>query len=90
MHEFLASEFIFFPVYLHNPDADHDSPQRCITRSRVLVKSPCAVSDPNPDIHEFLVQLNPKLSDPDVLTRIGFSSVHISVLEFFLAAAQDI
>ena len=67
-----------FLVYLHNPDADHDSPRRRIPRSMVLVKSSYTAPDPNPDIHELLVQLNPKLSDPDALTRIGFSSVYIS------------
>ena len=50
------------------------------------MKSPNAAPDPNPDVHEFPVKLNPKFSDPDVLTRIGFSSVHIS----FLAAGPDI
>ena len=57
--------------------SDHVSPQRRIPRSIVLVKSPNAAPDPNPDIPEFPVKLNPKFSDPDVLTRIGFSSVHI-------------
>lgn len=65
---------------------DHGSPQCCIPGSIVLVKLPNAASDPNPDIQEFPVKLNPKFSDPDTFTRIGFSSVHI----FFLAAAQDI
>ena len=61
MHEHL--------VYLYNPDSDHDSPQRCIQRSIILVKPPCAAPDPNPDIPEFLVKLNPKLSDPDASTK---------------------
>ena len=69
MREFPVSEFIFFPVYLHNPDSDHDGHQRRIPRSIVLVKSPNAAPDPNPDIPEFPVKLNPKLSDPDAFTR---------------------
>ena len=65
---------------------DHVNPQRRIPRSRFLVKPSYTAPDPNPDIPEFPVKLNPKFSDPDVLTRIGFSSVHIS----FLAATPDI
>ena len=65
----LVSEFIFFLVYLHSPNSDHDSPQYCIPRSRVLVKSPCTALDLKSCIPEFLVKLNPKFSDPDVFTR---------------------
>ena len=86
MHESTVSEFIFFLVHLLNPGSDHDSPWCCIQRSKILVKLTRKAPDPNPDIHEFLVKLNPKFSDPDAFTRIGFSSMHI----FFLAAAPDI
>ena len=65
---------------------DPDRPQCYIPGSIFLVKSPCAAPDPNPDIPEFPVKLNPKLSDPDAFARIGFSSLHKS----FLVAAPDI
>ena len=45
--------------------------------------------DPNPDIPEFPVKLNPKLSDPGAPTRIGFSSVHISD-QFISSRGPDI
>lgn len=46
MCKYLASEFIFFLVYLHGPDSDHASPQCRIPRSRFLVKPPNAILDP--------------------------------------------
>ena len=85
-----AHEFIFFLVHLHSPDSDHDSPQCRIPRSEVLVKLPRAAPDPNPDIPEFPVKLNPKFSDPDAFARIGFSSMTVSITKSFIAAAQDI
>ena len=65
MYKSLVSEFIFFLVYLHGYDSDHD----CIPRSGFLVKSPRTVLDPKSCIPEFLVKLNPKFPDSDVFTR---------------------
>ena len=44
----------------------------------------------NPDIPEFPVKLNPKLSDPDAFARIGFSSMTVFITKSFIVAAQDI
>ena len=75
-----------FLVYLLSYDSDPDGPKRRIPRSRFLVKPPCAAPDPNPDVHEFPVKLNPKLPDPDVFARNLISYIHIS----FLAATTNI